>query len=101
MQWYNYVEAFFGGVFIANFCPHFVRGVTGAKFPTPFAKPPGRGLSSAPVNVLWALANLVAGFVLLTFGQFSSGNYPALIAAFAGFAFMGTMMSQVFAQRSG
>ena|SRR5256885_14949991 len=99
MEWYNYVEAFFGGAFIANFFPHFVKGITGTQFPTPFAKPPGRGLSPAPLNVLWSLVNLVIGFFLLRLGLFSSDNYPALVAGFGGFAFMATMMSRVFAQR--
>lgn len=101
MAWYNYVACFLGGAFIANFFPHFVRGVTGAKFPTPFAKPPGRGLSTAPVNVLWALLNLLIGFLLLRAGQFSPGNNPALAVGFVGFAVMGTMMSNVFSQRLG
>ncbi len=99
MEWYNYIECFFGGAFVGNFFPHFVKGVTGAQFPTPFAKPPGRGLSPAPVNVLWALVNLVIGFVLLQLGLFSLDNYPGLVAGFVGFAFMATMMSRVFAQR--
>ena len=79
----------------------FVRGVTGSEFPTPFAKPPGRGMSPAPVNVIWSLVNLALGFLLLRAGLFSTDNYPALIVAFVGFAFMGTMMSRVFAQRVG
>jgi hypothetical protein len=30
-----------------------------------FAKPPGKGLSSARVNFLWGFANLVVGWVLV------------------------------------
>jgi hypothetical protein len=99
MEWYNYIECFFGGAFVANFFPHFVRGITGAQFPTPFASPPGRGLSPAPLNVVWALANLIVGFVLLRLGQFSPDNYPALATGFVGFAVMSVLMSRVFAQR--
>ena len=101
MQWYHYLFCFFGGAFIANFFPHFVRGITGAQFPTPFAKPPGRGTSPAPVNVLWALFNLAVGFLLLRAGTFSTENDPPLIAGFIGFAAMATMMSRVFSERLG
>jgi hypothetical protein len=62
----QYVAAyFFGGVFLANFTPHFVAGVSGRPFHTPFAKPPFRGLSSPAVNILWALFNLVVAYSLL------------------------------------
>ena len=57
MEWYNYFSGFCAGAFLANFVPHFVKGVCGDKFPTPFAKPPGKGLSSPMVNVLWGLLN--------------------------------------------
>jgi hypothetical protein len=99
MEWYHYLMCFFGGAFVANFFPHFVRGITGTKFPTPFAKPPGRGLSPAPINVLWALVNLVVGFLLLRAGGFSFVDVPALLTGFAGFAAMSLMMSNVFSQR--
>jgi len=58
MQWYQYLAVFFSGAFLANVVPHFVHGISGNKFPTPFAKPPGKGLSSATVNVVWSLVNL-------------------------------------------
>ncbi len=65
MTWQHGVAYFFGGVFLANFTPHFVAGVSGRAFHTPFAKPPFRGLSSPAVNILWALFNLVVAYVLL------------------------------------
>lgn len=65
MPWYQLAALFFGGVFWANFVPHFVAGVSGRRFPTPFASPPFRGLSSPAVNVLWGLFNLVVAYALL------------------------------------
>ena len=56
MRWYFYVAYFFGGAFLVNAVPHFVNGVSGRSFPTPFASPPGKGLSSPMVNVLWGTA---------------------------------------------
>ena len=65
MHGYEVAAYFFGGAFLANFVPHFVAGVSGRSFPSPFAKPPFRGLSSPPVNVFWGLCNLAAAYALL------------------------------------
>ena len=65
MNWLHLVSYFFGGLFLANFVPHFVAGIQGKPFQTPFAKPPGKGLSSSIVNVLWAFANLAVAYLLL------------------------------------
>jgi len=97
MKWYHYLMLFFGGAFIANFFPHFVEGITGHMFPTPFASPPGRGLSASSINVLWALFNLVVGFLLLSGAKFSTMNRTKLIVAFIGFAAMAINLSFVFA----
>jgi hypothetical protein len=65
MLWFHFPAYFCAGVFFANFIPHFVSGVLGRTFPTPFASPPFRGLSSARVNVLYGLGNLAFAYVLL------------------------------------
>jgi hypothetical protein len=65
MAWQDGVAYFFGGVFLANLTPHFVAGVSGRAFHTPFAKPPFRGLSSPVVNILWSLFNLGVAYGLL------------------------------------
>jgi hypothetical protein len=65
MPWFHFPAYFFGGAFFANFVPHFVSGVQGHTFPTPFASPPFRGLSSSHVNVLYGLGNLAASYALL------------------------------------
>jgi hypothetical protein len=52
MRWYHYVSYLFGGAFLANTIPHLFNGVSGSPFQTPFASPPGEGLSSAVVNVV-------------------------------------------------
>src|SRR4030095_3423257 len=53
MLWFHFPAYFFAGAFFANFVPHFVSGVLGRTFPTPFASPPFRGPSSPRVNVLY------------------------------------------------
>jgi hypothetical protein len=101
MPWYDYPMCFLGGAFVANFVPHFVRGITGTEFPTPFAKPPGRGMSPPTLNILWALANLIAGFLLLQYGAFSIANSELLVTAFMGFALTAIMLSRTFTQKLG
>ena len=65
MEAAHYISYFVGGAVLANAIPHFVNGISGRPFQTPFAKPPGEGLSSSTVNVLWGFLNLVIGFALL------------------------------------
>jgi len=84
MAWNNYLAIFFSGVFLANFVPHFVQGISGNKFPSPFAKPPGKGLSSPLVNVLWGGFNLLIGFILFIASNIDAGNYLAWFIFFAG-----------------
>ena len=99
MNWYNYLACFFAGMFLANVVPHFVYGVSGDRFPTPFAKPPGRGLSSPTVNVLWALFNLFIGYFLFRVGKISSDNIAAIVVFFAGVAAISVMLSVSFARK--
>ena len=99
MQWYSYVACLFAGMFLANAVPHFVQGICGDRFPTPFARPPGRGLSSPTVNVAWALANMVAGYFLVRAGHLHSGGRLALFAFFVGFAALSLIMSVQFAKK--
>ena len=98
MNWYNYVLCFFAGMFLPNVVPHFVHGISGDRFPTPFADPPGKGLSSPTVNVVWALVNLVVGFVLFRVGKVSSGGNLALVVFFAGIAALSTWLSVLFSK---
>jgi hypothetical protein len=51
---------------LINSIPHTVQGVSGNRFQTPFASPPGVGESSAILNVIWGLANFTAGGVCCT-----------------------------------
>jgi hypothetical protein len=99
MGFLSYVADFFAGAFLANVVPHFVSGISGNRFPTPFAKPPGKGLSSPTVNVLWALLNLVIGFVLYSVGRVSLQNHAASIACFLGVAAISLISSWRFSQK--
>ena len=99
MHWYEPVACFFSGAFLANFIPHFVKGVCGDRFPTPFANPPGKGLSSPLVNTIWGLLNLLFGAVLFHAGKVASGGWLALVVFFAGITVLSLPMSVRFASK--
>jgi hypothetical protein len=99
MNWYHYVACFFAGLFLANVVPHFVKGICGDRFPTPFARPPGKGLSSPLVNVLWSLLNLLIGYVLVRASHLTSGGDLAFALCFLGVAALSTMASVNFAKK--
>ena len=99
MNWYRYVACFFAGMFLANVVPHFVHGISGDRFPTPFAHPSGKGLSSPTVNVVSALFNLSVGYILFRVGKVSSGDDSALLVFFAGIVAISTLLSLRFAKK--
>jgi hypothetical protein len=99
VPWYDYIACFFAGAFLANVVPHFVHGISGDRFPTPFAQPPGRGLSSPTVNVVWALFNLMLGYILFRVGKIATGDDAAMIVFFAGIAAISIPMSVRFAKK--
>jgi hypothetical protein len=65
MNWLHLVSYFFGGAFAANAIPHLVSGTMGRAFQSPFATPPGEGLSSSTVNVLWGFFNAAIAYLLI------------------------------------
>jgi hypothetical protein len=67
MPWYFYVFEFVSGLLLTNGVPHFVQGVSGQRFQSPFGYPPGVGESSPLSNALWGFANLAVGLILLWF----------------------------------
>ena len=100
MNWYDYFACFFAGAFLANAVPHFVHGISGDLFPTPFANPPGKGLSSPMMNVVWALLNLVIGYILFRVEKVSTGSSSVLILFFAGIAVISTWLSVHFTKKN-
>jgi hypothetical protein len=96
IKWYHYLLAFLAGFFLANVVPHFIHGVSGDPFPTPFATPPGKGLSSPACNVLWACFNLLVGYILLRLSKTSVKNKLLLIFLFIGILVCSIMLSYAF-----
>lgn len=86
MPWHSMVACFFGGAFLANFFLHLIAGLSGRRFPTPFAKPPFRGPSPPVVNVLYALFNLAVAYgLLVVVGSFDLRDLPRAAISAAGF----------------
>jgi hypothetical protein len=86
----------FAGAFFANFVPHFVSGVLGRTFPTPFASPPFRGPSSSRVNVLYGLCNLAVAYTLLV----GVGDFEPRSALHAGAFGLGLSVMSLLITRS-
>jgi hypothetical protein len=84
------------GVLFCNCLPHLVAGLQGIPFPTPFARPRGKGKSPPIVNFLWGLANLLAGLML--FGRHPIGLEADanLFAALAGALALGAYLAVHF-----
>ncbi len=94
MPWYYYLLAFLSGAVITNAVPHFVLGIAGTPFQSPFAKPPGVGESSPRVNVWWGWANLVAGLVL--YAKFGPADCLGWIVFAGASLLMSTMLATHF-----
>ena len=100
LKWYHYIAAFFAAAFLTNVIPHFVKGICGDPFPTPFANPPGKGLSSPLINVLWALLNLIIGYLLFKVSKINSKTKLALFIFFVGIALMSINCSIAFMDKA-
>jgi hypothetical protein len=102
MNWLHDLSYLFGGAFLANAVPHFVSGMMGRPFQSPFAKPPGKGLSSSTVNVVWGFANLVIAYLLIVrVGNFDLHAADNVIAFGGGVLLMGVMAAQTFGRFHG
>ncbi|WP_419689340.1 hypothetical protein ACN22W_21595 [Burkholderia theae] len=97
MNLLHLVSYFFGGAFLANAVPHLVSGLRGEAFQTPFANPPGRGLSSSTVNVVWGMVNLVIGYALVRrVGEFDLNATADAAALGLGMLALGLFLARRF-----
>jgi hypothetical protein len=97
MRWNHYLSYFFGGAFLVNAIPHFVSGVTGHPFQSPFATPPGQGLSSALVNVLWGAFNFIIWYLLVCrVGTFELRRIRHVVVVGAGALLMALLSAHSF-----
>jgi hypothetical protein len=97
MRWYHYLAYFFGGMFLANALPHLGNGISGHAFQSPFASPPGVGLSSSTVNVLWGLFNLAVAYLLVCrVGSFNLRKTLHVLVLGAGIVVQSISLARIF-----
>ncbi|CAG9274718.1 conserved membrane hypothetical protein [Paraburkholderia unamae] len=87
---------FFAGVFFCNALPHLASGLQGLPFPTPFARPRGRGDSSPVVNVVWGFVNLVIALVFAMRDPARIGTVEGALAALSGGLAIGLFLATHF-----
>lgn len=101
-RWYHYIVWFFGGAFLANTIPHLVNGISGSPFQSPFASPPGQGLSSAMVNVLWGMFNLAVAYALVArVGRFELRQTKHVAILGLGMLVIAIQLARVFGKLHG
>ena len=102
-DWIALLTNFLGAAFLVNGIPHFVMAMTGQKFPSPFANPPGRGDSPPLANIVWGWINFALAAVLLIYVRpldIHDGAHMA--AAVAGAVLMSIAVARYFGKsRSG
>ena len=102
MRWYHLRGLLFRGAFLANALPHLGNGISGHAFQSPFASPPGVGLSSSTVNVLWGLFNLAVGYLLVCrVGSFNLRKTQHALVLGTGILLMSLMDAHAFARLHG
>ena len=96
------IAYFAGGFILTNGIPHFIHGVSGHPFQSPFANPPAKGLSPARTNVLWGFANILAGAALIgRIGNFDGGNDLHVLAVALGVLICAILLARLFAPLHG
>lgn len=102
VNWLHDLSYFFGGMFLANAVPHFVAGISGRPFQSPFARPRGEGLSSSTVNVIWSFVNLVLAYALIVrVGDFDVRDAQCMIALGLGALLISLAMAKHFGRFNG
>lgn len=98
----HYISWFFGGAFFTNAVPHLVSGLMGRPFQSPFAEPPGKGLSSSTVNAAWGAFNIVIACLLLfRVGGFDPRAAGDAAAAGSGALLMALLLARAFGRFHG
>jgi hypothetical protein len=73
-EWWHFLVAFPAAALLVNGIPHFVQGISGKPFPSPFTGgPPNNDVPWR--NVLWGSGNMIVGAVLLWLIRDGLGNF--------------------------
>jgi hypothetical protein len=102
MDWAHAASYFFAGAFLTNAIPQLVSGLMGRPFQSPFASPPGKGLSSSTVNFLWGFFNAAVGYGLIAgVGTFDPRSAPHVVAVASGSLLIGFICARMFGRLHG
>jgi len=97
LPWIAYIVHFIAAAFLTNGIPHFVNGVSGRAFRTPFVGMSGSKLSSPEVNVIWGWLNFLIAFLLFAnIGPLYIGTPGDTIFVAAGMLVMGVILARIF-----
>lgn len=79
-----------------------MNGISGHPFQSPFASPPGEGLSSSTVNVLWGFFNIAVGYLLVCrVGKFELRRTRHVLVLGLGVLAMAVMLARGFGKFHG
>ncbi|MBB4215341.1 hypothetical protein FHT79_002510 [Rhizobium sp. BK212] len=96
MPWIAYMAHFIAAAFLTNGIPHFVNGVSGRPFRTPFAK-----LGSPTANVVWGWVNFLIAFLLFAnIGPLYIGSPGDTIFVAVGMLVTGIVLARIFERES-
>ncbi len=90
------ILGFLTGVLLSNGLPHFIRGLTGQKYPTPFSKP-----GSAVENIAWGWLNFVAAALLWHLAPMRHHPRAAFLAVAFGILFAALALADRQAKHAG
>jgi hypothetical protein len=90
------IALFFAGLFFANGIPHFVQGISGKEFHTPFLYRFAPSIPTPLFNVAWGLLNFCLVLLILSRVPFDPGVYSNGISFAAGFACASIGLSILF-----
>ena len=102
MPWLHDLAYFAGGLVLTNAVPHFVSGTMGRAFQSPFATPPGEGLSSSRINVAWGFFNLaIAHLLICRVGDFDLRAMEDAASLGLGMLLAGVLLAGQFGRFNG
>ena len=97
MPWTAYIIHFIAAAFLTNGMPHFVNGVSGRPFRTPFARLQGAKLGSPTANVVWGWVNFLIAFLLFAnIGPLYIGTPGDTVFVAAGVLVTGVLLARIF-----
>jgi hypothetical protein len=100
MPFSAYIAHFIAAAILTNGIPHFISGVCGRPFRTPFVRMTGEATSPPVVNVVWGWANFLVAFVIFAnIGPLYIGTPGDTIFVAAGMLIMGVILATIFGGR--